>query len=584
MNNGCNGKILRVDLSSGTVSTEEPEEEFYRTYFGGWGFIAYYLLKEVPPGTDPLSPQNKLIFALGPLTGTQVAGAARNAVGAKSPLTGFFGEADVGGWWNAELKRAGYDAIIVEGKAEKPVYLWIQDGEVEIRDAVHLWGKTTAESQTLIRKELGDDRIRTAQIGLGGENMVRYACVINDLKHSAGRTGMGAVMGSKNLKAIACRGHRLPPSADRNAVAEISKWFAKNYMELNEGLAKHGTGFNLQGSSDKGGLPTHNFRDGVLEGAHKISAETIIETLGSPMEGCYACPVRCKKVVGMEKPYKIDKAYGGPEYETLGALGSCCGITDAVAVSKGHEICNAYGIDTISAGVSIAFAMECYEKGLISREETDGLDLRFGNGEAMLALLERIARREGFGDFVAEGCKKMSEKIGQGSEDFAVHTKGQEVPMHDPRARGTELSLSYVMSPTGADHVHTSLWNVFKNCATMCVMPWYEDEKLTAIVNGVTGWGLSVKELEQVGERAMDMARAFNAREGHSARDDQTAPRFHEGFPSGPREGEHLGREELDQLKADHYGRMGWDPQSAAPTPDRLVELGIGWVTEAMSS
>ena len=385
MNNGCNGKILRVDLSRDHIQVEEPEEEFYRTYFGGWGFVAYYLLKEVPPGVDPLSPENKLIFAPGPLTGSPIAGASRNAVGGKSPLTGLFGEADVGGWWNAELKRAGYDAIIVEGRAEKPVYLWIQDGEVEIRDAAHLWGKTTKESQAMIRKELDDNRIRTAQIGLGGENMVRYACVINDLKHAAGRTGMGAVMGSKNLKAIACRGHQAPKMAHRKAVDEIRKWFAANYMELNEGLAKYGTGFNLQGSSDGGGLPTHNFRDGVFEGAQQISAETVLETLGLPMEGCYACPVRCKKVVAAKEPYKVDKIYGGPEYETLAALGSCCGVDDAVAVSKGHELCNAYGIDTISAGVSIAFAMECYEKGLLTAEDTGGvgsaLRQRGGYGE-----------------------------------------------------------------------------------------------------------------------------------------------------------------------------------------------------------
>ena len=583
MNNGCNGKILRVNLSHGDIQVEEPGEDFYRTYFGGWGFVAYYLLKEVPPGTDPLAPENKLIFALGPLTGAPVAGTARNAVGAKSPLTGLFGEADVGGWWNAELKRAGYDAIIIEGKAEKPVYLWIQDGEVEIRDATHLWGKTTEESQMMIRTELGDERIRTAQIGPAGENMVRYACIINDLKHAAGRTGMGAVMGSKNLKAVACRGHHLPPLADSEAVGEVSKWFAKNYMELNERLAKYGTGFDLQGSSDKGGLPTHNFRDGVFEGARQISAETVLDTLGVSMEGCYACPVRCKKAVEAEGPYKVDKIYGGAEYETLGALGSCCGVDDAVAVSKGHEICNAYGIDTISAGVSIAFAMECFENGLIGKEDTDGLDLQFGNADVMVTLLEKIARRQGFGDLVAEGCKRMAEKIGKGSEAFAVHTKGQEVPMHDPRARSTELSMSYMMSPTGADHVHTSLWSIFKNCATMCVMPWYEDEKLCAIVDGVTGWGLSVAELEKVGERAMDMARVFNALEGHTAADDQTAPRFLTGFTFGPREGEHLDAEELKKFQSKFYEDMGWDPALAVPTQARLEELGIGWVADALN-
>ena len=582
MRNGCNGRILRVNLSSRDIQVEEPEEDLYRTYFGGWGFVAYYLLKEVPPGTDPLSLQNKLIFALGPISGVPLAGSARNAIGAKSPLTGLFGESDVGGWWNAELKRAGYDALIVEGKAEKPVYLWIQDGEVEIRDAAHLWGKATGESQAAIREELGDDRIRTAQIGRGGENLVRYACVINDLKHSAGRCGMGAVMGSKNLKAVACRGHHLPEMADREAVDGIRRWFAENYEELSGDIIKYGTGANLQGSSDKGGLPTHNFRDGVFEGARQISAETVMDTIGVSMEGCYGCPVRCKKVVEAQEPYKVDRIYGGPEYETLGSLGSCCGIDDAVAISKGHEICNAHSIDTISAGVSIAFAMECYEEGLLTKEDTGGLDLHFGNAEAMVTLLEWIGQRQGFGEFVAEGTRRMAEKLGRDSQRFAVNTKGQEVPMHDPRARGPELGMSYVISPTGADHVHTNLWTVFKNCATMCVIPSYDKEKMQEIVDGVTGWGMSVEELEKVGERAMDMARAFNTLEGQTAADDRTAPRFLTGFAFGPREEEHLDADELAKAKSEHYESMGWDPELAIPTRAKWQDLGIGWVADVL--
>ena len=582
MNNGCNGRILRVNLSRNEIQVEEPQEDFYRTYFGGWGFVAYYLLKEVPPGTDPLSPENKLIFALGPLTGVRIAGNARNAVGAKSPLTGLFGESDVGGWWNAELKHAGYDAIIVEGKAQNPVYLGIQDGEVEIRDATHLWGKPTAESQTAIRQELGDRHIRTAQIGRAGENRVRYACIINDLRHTAGRGGIGAVMGSKNLKAIVCRGHNPPRIADRQAVGELRRWFSENYKELSGTLPQYGMGFNLKGSSDGGGLPTHNFRDGVFEGAEKISAETVMETIGVRMGGCYACPVKCKKVVQAQEPYKVHQIYGGPEYETLGSLGSCCGIDDAVAISKGHELCNAYGIDTISAGVSIAFAMECYEKGLLTREDTDGLDLHFGNAQAMVTLLEWIAHRRGFGDFVAEGCKRMSEKIGNGSEAFAVHTKGQEVPMHDPRARGAELGMSYVISPTGADHVHTNVWSIFKNCATMCVVPGYNKEQMRDLVNGVTGWDLTVDDLEKVGERAMAMARVFNAPEGVTAEDDQTAPRFLTGFSFGPREGQHIDPDELKKAKQEYYGKMGWDPLLAVPTRAKLNELGIGWVADTL--
>jgi len=577
MENGCNGRILRVNLSDSSIMVEEPEEDFYRTYFGGWGFVAYYLLKEVAPEVEPLSPENKLIFALGPVTGAPIGGSGRNAIGAKSPL-GLFGEADVGGFWGAELKRAGYDAIIIEGKAQKPVYLWIHDMEAEIRDATDLWGRTTAESQEMIRQELGDDNIRTAQIGVAGENMVCYACIINDLKHAAGRCGIGAVMGSKKLKAVACRGHNLPEIADSQAVREIRRWLAENYKEKSGNLAKYGSGVDLKGSSDSGGLPTHNFRDGVFEGAERISAETVMESIGVGMEGCYACPIRCKKVVEVKKPYKVDPIYGGPEYETLASLGSCCGIDDAKAVAKGHELCNAYSLDTISTGVSIAFAMECYEKGLLTKEDTDGLELNFGNAAAMVELIELIAHRKGFGDLVAEGVKRMSERIGQNSEAFAVHTKGQEVPMHDPRARSPELGMSYVMSPTGADHVHTNLWSMFKNCATMCIYLPYDQEQMRDIVNGVTGWNLSIEEMQKVGERAMDMARAFNALLGLTAEDDQTAPRFATGFTFGPREGQHIDLEELSKAKQEYYQRMGWDARLAVPTREKLEELEIGWV------
>jgi aldehyde:ferredoxin oxidoreductase len=412
---------------------------------------------------------------------------------------------------------------------------------------------------------------------------VRYACITNDLRHTAGRGGMGAVMGSKNLKAVACRGHRRLGIADPGGVRKISKWFAENYEELSGTLPQYGMGYNLKGSSDGGGLPTHNFRDGVFEGAEKISAETVMDTIGVRMGGCYACPVKCKKVVQAKEPYRVRQIYGGPEYETLASLGSCCGIDDAVAISKGHELCNAYTIDTISAGVSIAFAMECYEEGLLTQQDTDGLDLRFGNAEAMVTLLEWIAHRQGFGDFVAEGTRRMAAKIGKGSEAFAVHTKGQEAPMHDPRARGPELGMSYVISPTGADHVHTNLWKVFLNCATMCVVPKFSQEQMRDIVAGVTGWPVSVEDLERVGERAMDMARAFNALEGETGTDDQTAPRFLTGFTSGPREGERLDPDEVEKSKQEYYEAMGWDPSLAVPTRDRLEELGIAWVAERLA-
>jgi len=575
---GYSGRIMRVNLSQRALSAEEPEEAFYRTYLGGWGFVSYYLLKELEPGIDPLGPENKLIIALGPVTGMPLGGSGRNAIGAKSPLTGGFGEADVGGFFGAELKHAGFDALIVEGKAERPVYLWVHDGEVEIRDAGHLWGKTTGQAQAMIREELTDDRIRTCLIGMGGERMVRYACILNDLNHAAGRCGLGAVMGSKNLKGIAARGHQVPPMAEPEVVRTLATWLRDHVEELHGDLSKYGMGTGMIGMSERGGLPTRNFREGTFEGVENIDARTVAETIGVGMETCYACPIHCKKVVRVEEPYRIDPSYGGPEYEALASLGSLCGVDDLIAVSKANELCNAYSVDVISAGVSIAFAMECFERGLITKEDTGGLDLHFGNGQALVALVEMIAHREGFGDVLAEGVCRMSQKIGEGTEEFAVHIKGQEAPMHDPRARSPVLGLGYVLSPTGTDHVHVTTRTVFKNCAGLCDVPAYNDGQLVDMIRAITGWEVSMYELERVGQRGMDMARVFNGREGFTVEDDKMPPRFTTPFESGPLAGTRVNAGYMESMKQNHYRIMGWDVNTGIPTRARLEELGIGWV------
>jgi aldehyde:ferredoxin oxidoreductase len=580
---GYNGSIIRVNLSQNTISVEEPEEEFYRTYYGGWGFVAYYLLKELEPGIDPLGPENKLIIALGPVTGMPLGGGGRNVIGAKSPLTGGFGEADVGGFFGAELKHAGYDGVIVEGKAESPVYLWIHDGRVEIRDAAHLWGKTTGQTQATIREELSDRRIRTCLIGVGGEKMARYACVLNDLNHAAGRCGLGAVMGSKLLKGIAARGRHVPPMAEPEVISDLARWLRDNVEKLHGNLSVYGMGAGMVGMSERGGLPTHNFREGTFEGVDKIDAKTLAKTIGAGMESCYACPIHCKKTVHVEEPYEINPMYGGPEYEALASLGSLCGVDDLVAICKANELCNAHSLDVISTGVSIAFAMECFERGLISEEDTGGLELHFGNGQAMVELVGRIARREGFGDLVAEGVRWMGERIGKGSEEFAVHIKGQEAPMHDPRARSPVLGLGYAISPTGADHVHVTTHTVFKNCAGLCIVPSYSDEQLVNMIRAITGWEVSVYELERVGQRGMDMARAFNGREGLTAEDDRMPPRFTTPFERGPLAGSRVNERHLESMKHNYYHVMGWDVDTGIPTAARLADMGIGWVAEELA-
>ena len=625
MSYGFHNKILRVDLSSGQIEVEEPGEHFFRTYLGGWGLIAYYLLKELEPGTDPLGPDNLLIFAPGVVTGAPVGGSGRNAVGAKSPLTGAFGEGDVGGFWGAELKRAGWDAIIVTGQAEEPVYLWIKDDQVEIRDASALWGKETLEVEQLLQEELGDERVRVTQCGLGGENLVRYACVINDVNRAAGRTGMGAVMGSKKLKAIATRGTGSVAIADREKVREVATWLRDNWdKEFTEDLHLDGTDSGLVDLDEDGGLPTRNFQEGSFEGAQKITGSTMTDTILVDRDNCFACPVSCKRKVQVTGRYEVDPLYGGPEYETMGALGSCCGIDDIEAIAYGNQLCNAYGLDTISAGVCIAWAMECFERGLLTAEDTGGLEPRFGDAPMMVNLIEKIAHREGFGDLLAEGALRAGMQIGRGTTRYAMHVKGQELPMHEPRIKFF-LDVGYATSPTGADHMHnihdtgykkedTSIqhmralgvldplpiddlgpekvrlakyhidWQVFWNCLGLCMFMPFDKGQMRDLIQGVTGWNSSVFELMKVGERAMVMARAFNAREGFTALDDIAPWRCSTPFESGPAKGVKVAAEDLARAMDLYYDMCGWDKETGAPTEAKLHELGIGWVAELLES
>ncbi len=616
---GYRGKILRVNLSDERITIEKPNEIFYRKYLGGEGFVAYYLLKEVKPGVNPLGPENKLIFAAGPLTGAPIPGCGRNSVGGKSPLTGGFGESEVGGVWGAELKRAGFDAIIIEGKAENPVYLWVHDGDAEIRNAKHLWGKETGETQEIIRKELGDDLIRVASIGPGGERLVRFACIIVDLHDAAGRTGMGAVMGSKNLKAIAVRGKgKRVEVYDPNKLKELTRWLNQNMANLSfpSSLHNYGTGASMDASAASGNLPVRNFRDGFFANPEKLDARTIKRTISVGMDGCYACPIRCKKIVKVGEPWNVDPIYGGPEYEALAALGSNCGIDNLEAVAKANEICNRCSLDVISTGVTIAFAMECYENGILTSKDTEGLDLRFGNADAMVKMVQKIAYREGIGNILAEGVKRASEIIGGGSSKYAMHVKGLEIPMHEPRLKRA-LGLGYAVSPTGADHMHnmhdtglvsagpmlnslSSLgilepipledlgprkvrafiyyvdWRVLDNCLLICdFLPWDFDQK-TEIVRAVTGWKTSTWDLMKTAERVITMARIFNLREGFTKNDDWLPERFFSPKRNGPLSDTSINAEALRNAIELYYGMMGWD-KNGVPTKAKLEELDIGW-------
>lgn len=617
MNYGYMGIILRANLSKNRISYEQPGEALYRRYFGGRGLIAYFLLKEIEPRMNPLAAGNRLIFACGPVTGAPISGSGRNSVGAKSPLTGAYGEAEVGGFWGAELKRAGFDAIIIEGKAIGPVYLWIHEGKADIMDASHLWGMEIKKSQQTIQKDLHDRSVKVAQIGVGGEKMVRFASVINDMNHAAGRCGMGAVMGSKNLKAIAVKGDKMVNVADPKRLRELAQWMARNVDDVAHNLHTYGTGEVMDVYEVTGNLPVRNFRDGEFPRVDSISAQRIKEFFRVRMETCFACAIRCKKAVRVENRWNVDPAYGGPEYETLAALGSNCGVDDLEAICKANELCQRYSLDTISTGVTIGFAMECFEKGLLSEENTGGLDLTFGNAEAMVKMVEMIGERKGIGNLLAEGVKKAAERISNGAEEFAIHVKGEEVPMHEPRLK-MGLGLGYAVSPTGADHVHNihdtlfaseipeqykslgilepvpvedlgpkkirlfkyvTAWRSLDNCLVMCRFPPWSVQQKVDIVRAVTGWNTTAFELMKVSERAINLARIFNIREGFTEEGDWLPPRFFQPKTSGTLSSTAVDPEKLRKAKTTYYDMMGWS-KKGVPTRAKLEELDIAWTAD----
>ncbi len=619
---GYNGRILHVDLGAGRWHVEEPTEAWYRTYVGGSSLASYYLLKNLMPGIDPLSGNNVLVFACSVVTGAPLSGFSRYTVAAKSPLTGAFGESEAGGYFGPELKFAGYDAIIIRGRAEKPVYLWIHNGEVEIRDAGHLWGQDNWITLQRICEELGDRRIRVASIGPAGERLIPFACVQNGVEHFNGRTGMGAVMGSKNLKAIAARGRRSMEFADEKRVKEIARWHNARIKshKPNVALSACGTTGLVKSLNDTGILPTHNFRSGVFTGADKIDWDAYRQTIFHSAGTCYACSVKCKRRVSLEDDtYPLDPRFGGPEYETLAALGSLIDNDNLPALARAGQICNLMGLDTISTGCVVAFSMECYEEGILTEADTGGRSLRFGDADAMLWLIEEIAHRRGIGALLSHGVKKAAELIGKGSERYSFHIKGQEMPLHDGRGK-TGVAMSFALSPTGADHIETphdtafagsnpsllplgilepikplelnsekvrffslgqKTWGL-NNCygiCNFCSVPIHAMtfSGLVEAVRAITGWDTSLFEIMKVSERSNVMARVFNNREGFGPEDDRLISRWHEKMPNGPLKGQRIDPEQLRDAIKLYYELSGWDNQGR-PTNGKLAELNLEWL------
>src|SRR3989441_1102350 len=480
---GSWGRILRVDLTSRTTSVEEMDEATFRRNPGGRAMIAHYLLKELPRGADPLGPENILVFAMGVLTGTPLSGASRHAVGAKSPLTDAFGEAEVGGFWGAELKRAGWDGIVVKGAATAPVYIYIRDDQVEIRDAAHLWGLEIMDTEDKLKAEVGERLARVCEIGPAGEKCVKIAGIVNDYKDIAGRAGLGAVMGSKKLKAIVVRGSKNLPLADAPKVKEIGRWVADTLQENHWAFHNFGTGMGLDGYTKVGGMAVRNYEGGPFDRAADISAEALVDKgYRIKMEACWACTVRCKKVVKLEQPYQIDPKYGGRAAERLGG------------------------------------------------------------------------------------------------KEFLTTVKGLEIAMHDPRQRteyGKQVRISYATSPSGGDHLNANLPSrSARNTVGMCFFLKYDDPKLTDIVNAVTGWGITVAELAEIGERSLTLARLFNIREGFGADDDRLPGQVTKPHITGPLSKVRLDQDDLaGQIRA-YYAARGWNEQGV-PLPETLSRLQI---------
>ena len=580
-------RILRVDLSTGRIWTEQPGEAFYRNYPGGRNLIAYYLLTEVPRGIDAFDPENRLIFAPGPLTGVALPGAGRHTVGAKAPMTGLYGESESGGWWGAELKRAGWDAIIIQGKAAKPVYLWISDQEVELRDASHLWGKLTGDVQDQIREELGDQQIRITQIGPAGEKLVRFACIMSDLNEAAGRCGLGAVRGSKKLRAIATRGSQRVPVAEPEPINDTARWVARETLgedEPHHGLHTWGTGVRMDSKQLEGHLITHNFRDGQLAGHRNIDGTAMKATVVDHMGRCFACPVACKKMVEINTPHlKVEARYGGPEYETFAAIGTNTGVTDLMAVCDGNQRINGLGLDSISTGAAIAWAMEMAELGILGAEELQGDSLAFGSAEDMVGVIDKIGRREGIGDLLADGTLNAARKIGKGAEQYVVQGKGLDAAMHDPRG-AEHLRLAYAVAPIGADHCGSDAKRTsLRNTVGLCIMLQYDDDKVLDLLNAATGWDMSREELHEVFERGLTMTRLFNLREGVTTEDDELPWRFHQPMAKGPLSDYRLPEEEVREAVEGYYEQHGWERESGLPYQDTVEYLGLSDLAEALA-
>lgn len=627
------GKILDVDLMTKIVVKRDVSPEFARKYVGGMGFGCRILYDEVGPEVDPLSPANILIFSNGPLTGTEAPCSGRTEITTKSPLTDNIGTGNTGGLWGARLKHAGFDVLIVRGKSEKPVYLWIDDDNIEIRDAEHIWGKDTWTTTDALTKELDPSRpssISVLAIGPAGENLVRYACPVNDYHHVAGRTGAGAVMGVKRLKAIAVRGTKAVKIARPEKFKEIAREVRERVIAAYKARV-YAKDEKIE-VCERGCLPTKNYQTGVLEGWLEAMRSEVAERYVVRREGCYACPLQCFDIVEVK-----EGKYGGTKI----GRGTFPGITFDVgaklafkslpAVWRFKQLCHELGLDYVSAAGTIAFAMELYQRGIITKSDTDGLELSWGDDEVAILLLKKIAYREGFGNILAEGSVRAAKIIGRGAEKYVMAVKGMEMMLTDPRAERRGWIFGVLTNPRGGDNVKNThcfaerynpewwidkfdmpdhvkqeiygdvspeeLPNTWKGKALMCkyfeelysiinalglcffpagFWPAIGPNYLAKLLSACTGWDVTPEEIMKLGERVFTMFKAYAVRQGFTRKDDTFPDRFfEEALPEGPAKGAKLSKETIEQLLDEYYELRGWDKSMGVPTKQKLIELEL---------
>jgi len=603
--NGYLGRLLEVDLTAGSVNEEDLNEKYAESFVGGSGLAARYLCDLTDENTDPLGPDNPLIFMAGPLTGTRAPSCGRCVICARSPQTGLWGESNMGGFLGPQLRFAGYDGLVVKGRAERPVYLLIEDGQAELRDGSRLWGLDTYDTQQAIKAELGDRSWRVACIGPAGENLVKYAAIIADEGRAAGRSGLGAVMGSKRLKAVACRGSGKIPVAE----PEVLEQRARDAVTLlkddvsTQVFRETGTAGSANVMSLFGNMPNKYFTQGTFDQVDKISGSTISETILVGSSGCYGCVVQCGRRVRIsEGPYLLEET-DGPEYETVAALGSMLLIDDLAAVCHMNRQCNSYGMDTISTGVTLGLAYHLYDKGIIGAGDTDGLALRWGDPQPAILLIEKTARREGLGKLLAEGSLSLARHYGV--DELAAQVNGLEVGMHDPRTSGG-VTLSYLTSPRGACHnksdtywldvgrtmedldigftdrfeeqgkaelvVRHQNWRSACDALVSCIMPYLPSDDLVAMLSAATGWEVTKADLLLTGERIINLKRLLNLRWGLDVKNERLPRLLMEPLSDGGTAGY---VPDVERLLADYYRVRQWDRGTGRPTKDKLQELGL---------